>query len=125
MLWPCRGRKSNRLYAILAQFVYHCDMRYFAILRPGSAICRLWRAQGKISGVLEHVPFFLRGGQFESDELSAERVELLSVRQACDIDIAAFGVLPDGPSSLDVSEDEDGEDKNKTDEGKARPRQRL
>lgn len=70
-------------------------MRYFAILRPGSAIYRLWRHKSQRSGIIAHVTFFWRGNQYESDELTAEQVAVLSVRGAMDIYIEAMGVAPD------------------------------
>ncbi len=70
-------------------------MRYFAILQPGSAIYRLWRHKSQRSGIIDHVTFFWRGKQYESDELTAEQVAVLSVRGALDMSIEAMGVTPD------------------------------
>lgn len=98
-------------------------MNYFAILNPNSAISRRWREHSRIGGIIDHVQFYWRMKQFESDMLSAEEMERLRIRQAGDIRIQAMGVIPDvvvnGEEVQQTSEEED--DKLK----KPRTRQRL
>lgn len=70
-------------------------MKFFAILRPGSAIHRLWRERSQRGGVVDHVKFTLHGNRYKSAELTEEQVDKLKVRQAQDIEFEAFGVTPD------------------------------
>jgi hypothetical protein len=97
-------------------------MNYFAILRSGTAIYRLWREKSQISGIIDHVAFFWRDREYVSNELVTEEVERLRARQAQDIQIETMGIVPDKP--VEVIEERETE-KADTQPKRPRPRQRL
>ncbi len=95
-------------------------MNYFAILRPGSAVHRMWREKSQLSGVLEHVHFFWRASRYESNELTAEEVSRLTVRGAADTQLEAMGVVPDEPE--DAEEEQSSEEDRKPNRSRIRTR---
>lgn len=69
-------------------------MFFFAKIRPGSSIYRLWKYHTRLGGNVDGVMFRWDGKNFASTELTQEQIEAFRVRQDQAVTLEIFSHRP-------------------------------